>query len=155
MKNYIFITVVFIMIITGCDNNNCTGNSDYEHYFTAKVGQENWEGECYLDFSKEDKQNLFLIPDNQESYLIIMIDFTGVGEYAISDSSAILMETVGGDVSIGEYYSINNTDNKLIIDKYDEIAGTIEGSFNFKIKKQALIIDIKSGVFKANFIYFN
>ena len=84
-----------------------------------------------------------------------MIDFTGVGEYVISDSSAILTETVGGDVLIGEYYSINNNDNKLIIDKYDEIAGTIEGTFNFKIKKQALNIDIKSGVFKANFINVN
>lgn len=155
MKNYIFITVVFIMIITGCDNNNCTGNSDDEYHFTAKVDQERWEGDCYLDFANQDKQNLFLVPDNQESYIIIKIAFDGVGEYTVIDSSVILFETIGGDVLVGKYYSDANLDNKLIIENYDETKGVIEGSFNFKIRKQSSIIDIKSGMFKANFINVN
>lgn len=152
MKIYLIITAVFIMIMAGCNNDNYTGNSDDEYHFNAKVGQESWEGECYLDFANEDKQNLFLVPYNRQEYIIITIDFNGIGEYAISDSSAVLVETVGGDVLIGEYYSVDNLNNNLKIDNYDDITDVINGTFSFKIRKQLINIDVKSGEFKANFI---
>ncbi len=155
MKKVLIIIVLFIIVLAGCNNENCAGSSDDEYHFSAKVGQEYWEGECYLDFANEDKQNLFLVPESQENYLRIMIDFEGVGEYVISDSSAVLTETIGGDVLIGEYYAIGNNNSKLIIDKYDAVEGIVGGRFDFKIRKQSSIIDVKEGEFSANFINVN
>lgn len=152
MNKNLIVLAAFILLLAGCNNENCPVSSDFEYYFTAKVGQEIWEGECYLDFANEDRQNLFLIPDNNQNYLIAKINFNGIGEYFLSDSSVILIETDGGDVISGRYYSISNPDNTLNIEAYDETMSVINGSFNFKIRKQSITIDVTSGEFKANFI---
>lgn len=154
MMKLIFPFVIIFLFLIGCQNDNNPVSSKHEYSFTAKVGNEFWQGKSYLDFGANESQNLFLIPDDKYDYLRIKIKFQGEGEYQITDSNAVLVETVGGDVNVGTYYSISQQ-NILKIDYYDQIEGIIKGTFNLKIEKQKSIIEITDGVFKANFININ
>ena len=78
------------MPLTGCEHEVNSVSYSHEFDFIAKVGEESWIGESYLDFANYDRQHLFLVPDNQGAYLVVRIDFRGIGEYPLSDSSAVI-----------------------------------------------------------------
>ena len=128
---------------------------EHEYSFIAKVDNEYWQGNCYLYLTIDQRQTLFLEPDNIDGYLYMELKFHGIGEYPINASTSALVKTVGGDVLSGIYYPLSGQNYTLKIDYFDEDNSIIEGIFNFKIKKGTSIIDFSNGVFKANIIKQN
>jgi len=151
MKKFMFLLFV-IPLLSSCQNGNNPVDNNNEFIFTAKVGNNNWQGKSYLDFANDNEQALFLMPDENFNYLVISFKFNGIGEYNISNSKAALVETIGGDVIKGKYHSSSQQNDVLIIDYFDENKGIIKGTFNFKIVKQSSTIDVTGGNFTANFI---
>jgi hypothetical protein len=153
MKTIISCIVISSIIFCCSDNsNNNPVSTEHEYSFSAKVANAKWQGRSYLDFANSDKQYLFLVPDGSYNYLTIKIPFHGIGEYQLGDSDAVLVETIGGDVLDGRYYSFSGSNDVLKINYFDENNEVIEGSFNFKIKKLNSVIEVKEGSFRANFI---
>ena len=123
--------------------------------FNAIVGNEEWQGDCYLDFANTNYQNLFLSPKNNYNYIRVKINFNGAGEYHLADSCAVLVETVGGDVLLEAYYSFSDIEDKLIINQYDENERTITGYLKFKLNKDSTILNVYSEFYNAWFINYN
>jgi hypothetical protein len=120
--------------------------------FTATVEDENWFGESSLYFNSDNFQNLYFIPYNFDHHIAVKIKFDGIGEYQLSDSAAVLVKTLGGDVFNGIYYSFENPDDKVIITTLNEAKGFVEGTFQFILKGNSKIIEANSPKFRAYFI---
>ncbi len=148
----IFLLIIISVFVDGCEKGNFLVNPKHEYSFIAKVDNEYWQGNCYLYLTIDQKQTLFLEPDNHDGYLYIELKFHGIGEYPIIAPTTALVETVGGDVLSGVYYPLSGQNYTLKIDYYDKDSGIIEGIFNFKIKKRTSIIDFSNGIFKANIL---
>ncbi len=152
LKYFLFI---ILFSIISCQKNENPVEPNYEQSsFTAKVGDEKWEGKSYLDFASNEVQQLFFVIQNSYKYMRVEIIFNGKGEYEIKDSNAVLIETIGGDVVIGEYYSITNQ-NKITISSYEKSGNKIEGTFNLSFKNQETIIEVTEGKFVAYIINKN
>ena len=143
------------LILFACQRDYNVISPKNEYNFNAIVGNEEWQGDCYLDFANANYQNLFLSPNNNYNYIRVKFNFNGIGEYILNDSCAALEETIGGDVHFGTYYSYSNIDDKLVISHYDKTEKTITGLLNFKLKKDSTIIRVNSDFYNAWFINQN
>ena len=123
-------------------------NSDSN--FNAVIDNENWIGECYLCFL-EDKECIYFYPNDKYHHLAIFLNFDGVGEYVIDDSTAALVKKSGNDLLNGIYYSNGNTENKIVITNYDMKNEFVEGYFQFSYNYNSKVVNCKSSYFKAYF----
>lgn len=152
MIKIISIIVSFTLFLFCSEPSDNPSNSPNDFWFSVKVENTEWHGQSYFDFASADLQILFLEPDENYNYLTIKIPFNGIGKYQLGDSSASLVETVGGDVFEGIYYSFSEPNDLLTINYFDENKGEVEGSFNFKIQKVNSVIEIYEGIFRAYII---
>jgi hypothetical protein len=150
-----FLVIVILIVAIGCNHPNNPIIPNTESYFTANIGAATWTGLSYLDFGPKDYQCLFFEPHNGFTYLRVDFKFGGQGQYQLLDSSAVLVETEGGDISLGAYYSNGTIQDVLTITEYDSINSFVTGNLSCKIKKDTALISITVNEFKAVLINRN
>ncbi len=80
----IFLLIIISFFVDVCEKGNFLVYPKHEYSFIAKVDNEYWQGNCYLYLTPDQKQTLFLEPDNIDGYLYIELKFHGIGEYPIN-----------------------------------------------------------------------
>ena len=147
----LFLSYLFLFLsnVNGQVYHQLAGrNSDSK--FNAVIDNENWIGECYLCFL-EDKECIYFYPNDKYHHLAINLNFEGVGEYTINDSSAALVKVGAVDILMGIYYSNGNPENKIVITNFDEKNEFVEGYFQFSYNYNSKVVNCKSSYFKAYF----
>ena len=147
----LFISFLLVLLtdVNGQINRQLTGRNPNSR-FSAVIDNDNWVGECYLCFL-EDNECIYFYPNYKYHHIAIFLDFNGVGEYAINDSTAALVKADAVDILMGIYYSNGNPENKIIITNYDEKNEFVEGHFQFSYNYNSKVVNCKSNYFKAYF----
>lgn len=70
-----------------------------------------------------------------QEFLLIQIVFHGPGDYALGPDAVQFVETVGGDVWVGEYRTTPTATGTLHISRYDGVNGSIEGELEFDAER--------------------
>ena len=143
------ILIFFVTVFNLNSQSRIIADPNPEAKFTATVEDENWVGESSLSFNSDKFQYLYFIPYNFDHHIVVYIKIDGIGEYQLSDSAAVLVKTIGGDVFNGIYYSFGNPDDKVIITTLNEAEGFVEGTFHFILKGCCKIIEANSPKFRA------
>jgi hypothetical protein len=152
MKILILFFSFLILLLTdvNCQIYHQLVSRNPDSKFNAVIDNENWIGECYLCFL-DDKEIIYFYPNDKYHHLAIYLNFDGVGEYAIKDSTAALVKAGAIDILMGIYYSNGNPENKIVITKYDEKNEFVEGYFQFSYNYISKEVNCKSNYFKAYF----
>ena len=152
MIKYSSLLFIALIVYTGCSTEDDPLSNNFSSTFQAKVGQEYWVGESYIDYSRKESQYIFFSPSKSWNYLYVKVNLTGEGVYPLPDSNAMFVETYGGDVLKGIYYSVGGAKESITISQYDTVNKFIAGHLNCSIKKDAEILLVDVTKFNARMI---
>ena len=145
MKKQILVLLAVIgFLMSSCDREELYPDSPYFGLASAKCNGNKWKANIYSISSRSSQNHLSIIMrvHNKQGYARETIVFEGIEKRVgytdslISQTEPILKyarySTLAADGNVGcDYYNVlDSSSNYLILSKYDEKSGKIEGSFN-------------------------
>ena len=96
-----------------------------------------WSGVPEIRINAETDSLTFFGTANasNDEVIVMKIKFQGLGQYTLTKNQAYYYSTVGGDVLMSKYKLAPNSIGQLVISKYDKDKKSIEGTFDFMLKK--------------------
>jgi hypothetical protein len=131
MKGSIAFLILSLMI--SCREEELTGN-----YVFAKRNDLAWIGysEIHIDHATDSLILWGISNQPNTEVIVIKIKFEGTGSYALTNRQGYYYSTIGGDVVTSEYKLPPNATGQVVISKYEQTRGFIEGSFEMSLKKE-------------------
>jgi hypothetical protein len=133
-----------------CEHSVVPNASHY--YFEIKLNGSRWYGRSEAELRKNGQlvvwgikgESLALFED-----IFVEITFNGEGTYKINSQKAVWRSWEGGDVIVGFVASKGSNMDKLIITKYDQSTGIIQGTCSFEAGSENRVIKFTEGQFVA------
>ncbi len=125
----------FLLLIGACDGSILDELSP--SYFEARFENTTWQGRAYAIDSPFGFTIGGIRGDTQsgnygEITFTLISNFSGNGTYQIQGDGAWVGTIIGGDGISVYLRGMDAEENKLVIDRYDDVSGIIEGRFEFQ-----------------------